>query len=653
MERITLDFETYYDKDYSLRKMTPVEYILDPRFEVILLSVKRPGRKAFTLSGDKIAQFFQLLDPNKTVIVTHNALFDMCICAWIYGFVPKLMICTMSMARAHWGHKLPRVALEVVAPFAGVGYKGKEVLKMVGLHARDIVAMGLWKAYSDYCENDSVLAEGIFEKIMAEGFPANEILVMNLVLRMAVIPQFELDNVRLNQHLNDVQTEKQNLLARAMLVGASGKSDLMSNEAFAQLLRGVGVEPPTKISPATGRQTYAFAKSDQEFTDLEEHPNPAVQALVAARLGHKSTIEETRTQRLINCSLLTWPQAYMQKRGYAGMSGMNEALMPMPLRYGGAHTHRLSGDWKLNVQNFPSRNAINNLKCSLKAPPGYTVMNIDSSQIEARIVAWLAGETDLLNQFERKLDPYKIFAAKVFGIDVSQVTKEQRFLGKTSILGLGFGLGWVRFKEQVRVKSLEAIRYSGTGNEIILEDTESVRIVNTYRGTYMGVPALWKRLNNAIPILAGAFGSFSIGPCEFMAGKISLPNGLYLHYHNLRQISTANGIEWVYDHGGKPRRLYGGALLENIVQALARIIVMDAATRIAARLENIALATLKYVGIDLALQVHDALVYVVPDEVTKFVGDVMLEEMNRRPAFAPELPLAAELTAGPSYGDCH
>jgi hypothetical protein len=634
-ERFTIDFETYYDKDYSLRKMTPVEYVLDPRFEVIMLSVKRPGKKVFNLSGDKIAQFFRLLNPDDTVVITYNSLFDMCICAWHYNFVPKLMVDAMGMVRAWHGHELRSVALAVAAPFLGVGHKGTAVAKMEGLHAADIHAAGWWPEYETYCGDDSILTEGIFDKIMGEGFPVSELLVMHHVLMMAIHPQFELNGGELAVHLQDIIQEKQVMLTKAMMVGVDGKETLMSNDKFAKLLITLGVDPPMKTSPTTGRETYAFSKSDQEFTDLEDHPDIAVQAVMAARLGHKSTIEETRTERFLSISNLIWPASYLQWRGFAP----GTKLAPMPLRYGAAHTHRLGGDWKLNVQNFPSRGVINHLKRALMARSKHKVLNIDSSQIEARIVAWLCKEWELLDQFRLGLDPYKIFAGKVFHIDTSQVTPEQRFLGKTSILGLGFGLGWVKFKHQVRVKSLEAIKYSGKGVELILEDQQSVLIVNTYRSTYPGVKQTWNALIGAIPILAGAAGSFSLGPCVFSKGKISLPNGLYLYYHNLRQ--TPDG--WLYDHAGKPRRLYGGALLENIVQALARIIVMDAALRIAERL--------KRTKINLALQVHDALVYVVPEHLAGVVGEIMKDEMNKQVAWAKELPLAAELKGGPTYGD--
>lgn len=639
-ERFTIDFETYYDKDYSLKKMTPVEYILDPRFEVIMLSVKRPGKPVINLSGDKIRMFFQLLNPDDTIMISYNSLFDMCIAAWHYNFLPKLMIDAMGMVRAWRGHQLRSVALAVAAPHIIGRHKGQAVHKMIGLRAADIRALGLWDEYEKYCGDDSELCEGIFEQLMAEGFPLGELIVMHNVLLMAIHPQFAINGQMLNVHLQGILADKSNLMVKCGLTyDANGKCpELMSNPKFAALLTSLGIDPPMKISPTTGKETFAFSKADQEFTDLEEHPDPNVQALVAARLGHKSTIEETRTERLLKISQLEWPPAYLQWRGFPA----GAKLIPMPLRYGAAHTHRLGGDWKLNVQNFPARGAINYLKCALMAFVGWKVVNTDSSQIEARIVAWLCGEWELLRQFELGLDPYKIFAAKVFQIDVSQVSAEQRFLGKTSILGLGFGLGWVKFKHQVRVKSLEALKISGKGQELILQDQQSLLIVNTYRSTYPGVPNAWKALNGAIPILAGAAGSFSFGPCVFSKGKISLPSGLYLRYDNLRQ--TPDG--WVYDYGGETRRLYGGALLENIVQALARCIVMDAATRIAARLKANG-----WGFIQLALQVHDALAYTVPDALVTSVSNIMKEEMNRRPAWAPNLPLACETKSGPTYGD--
>ena len=622
MDLITLDFETYYDKDYSLKKMTPVEYVLDPRFEVIMLAVKYPGRDPFVLEEHQIQAWLDTLDPNKTCFITHNALFDMCIMAWKYRFIPRLMVDTFGVARAMLGHILRTVSLKAVAIHLNLGFKGDYVGKVIGMRAADIKAAGMWPGYISYNVNDAVLCEGVYDALVRSGdFPMSEVVFMDTVLRMALQPRFVLDQTALAAHLMNIQTEKQNLIASVTTMGASGKSDLMSNDKFAALLESLGVEAPMKVSPTTGRATFAFAKTDTDFTDLQEHPDPRVQALVAARLGLKSTIEETRTERLLAISRLHWGHL-----GYAG-------LMPIPLRFSGAHTHRLSGDWKLNMQNLPVRKG-NLIRSALTAPPGFKVVVIDSSQIEARLVAWLCGAVDLLDQFANSLDPYSIFASFVFGRTITKADKAERFLGKTSILGMGFGVGWKKFQNTVKVSSLEQ-----TGVQITLTDEEANRFVNTYRHVNHQVPTTWRILNDNIRLLAGGQGNFSIGPCVFHPGRIRLPSGLDLKYHDLR--NTGDG--WVFSYAGKPRRLYGGALLENIIQALARIIVSDASTRIRARLDAL--------GIRLALQVHDELVYIVPDQYVAPVRAILTEEMNRRPLWAPDLPLASECEAGQTYGD--
>ena len=623
MDLITLDFETYYDKDYSLKKMTPVEYVLDPRFGVIMLAVKYPGRDPFVLEEHQIQAWLDTLDPNKTCFITHNALFDMCIMAWKYRFIPRLMVDTLGVARAMLGHILRTVSLKAVAIHLNLGFKGDYVGKVIGMRAADIKAAGMWPGYISYNVNDAVLCEGVYDALVRSGdFPMSEVVFMDTVLRMALQPRFVLDQTALAAHLMNIQTEKQNLIASVTTMGASGKSDLMSNDKFASLLEGLGVEPPMKVSPITGRAAFAFAKTDTDFLELQDHPDPRVQALVAARLGVKSTIEESRTERLLAISRLHWGHL-----GYA-------ALMPIPLRFSGAHTHRLSGDWKLNMQNLPVRKG-NLIRSALTAPPGSKVVAIDSSQIEARLVAWLCGARDLLEQFANKLDPYSIFASFVFGRTITKADKSERFLGKTSILGMGFGVGWKKFQNTVKVSSLEQ-----TGTQIILTDEEANRFVNTYRNVNHQVPTTWRTLNENIRILAGGRGSFSIGPCDFHASRIRLPSGLDLKYHDLQ--NTGDG--WVFSYGGKPRRLYGGALLENIIQALARIIISDASTRIRARLSVL--------GIHLALQVHDELVYIVPDEFVPAVQAILTQEMDRRPTWAPDLPLASECSYGQTYGDC-
>jgi len=623
MRYIWLDFETFYDsKDgYTLRKMTPVEYVLDHRFELIGCSVK-DGRhgKTFWIDGPDFAAWLATIDPTVTCMVTHNALFDMSILSWRYGFVPRLMADTLGISRAVIGYALRTVALKQVSKYLGLGIKGEAVHKMDGVSYAALRAQPwLYNEYVEYGCNDCDLCFGIFEKLVFSGrFPVQELVIMDMVLRCALQPRFLLDQQVLNTHLDRVLRDKAFMLASSI---AGDRTALNSNEQFAELLRSLGVDPPTKISPTTGKTAYAFAKTDVDFLELEEHPDHRVQALISARLGNKSTIEESRCTRMLKVANVTWP-------------GNTQGWMPIPLKFSGAHTHRLSGDWKLNAQNLPrpvkGDPQSGALRRALIAPPGYTIVPVDAAQIEARIVVWICGQWDVVDQFAAGEDVYASFASEIFGRTISKDTDPtERFVGKQGILGLGFGLGDVKFRLRLMTDSKNQ-----TGKMIELSPQESKHVVVTYRTTKPCVPATWKSLNyDGIGVLARG-GSYSLGPCVFEERAVLGPNGLRLHYHDIHQ---SDG-EWRFTYAGIPKKLYGGKLLENIVQFLARIITMDASVRIQQRM-----ARFNFQG-------HDELVYIVPTAEVSNAKEILLEEMQRRPVWAPELPLAAETGEGQSYG---
>lgn len=630
MDIITLDFETFYNTDYSLRKMSPVEYILDPRYECTGLAIKRGKEPAFWVEGDKVQEFFDSQSEN-VMCVSHNALFDMCITAWRYGWIPKVMVDTLGVSRSVLQAYLRSMSLNSVAEYLGLGCKTDALANVRNMGLDQIRAHpDLHKRHIEYGLNDVELCYGIFEKLVIEGgFPMMEIAVMDAVLRCAVQPQFRVNVDVLQQSLNTIRTEKEKTLAHVMLLGASGKSDLMSNDKFADLLRMQGVTPPTKISGTTGKTTYAFAKSDQEFIDLLEHPNVAVQALVSTRMGHKSTIEESRHERFINIANLDWPKTKYNPGGY-------QRLIPMPLRYGGAHTHRLSGDWKMNVQNMGRGS---NLRTCLEAPEGHTVIAGDESQVEARFVATLCGQEDLRLAFENGEDVYCYFASDLFGRTITKADQVERWLGKTCILGLGFGLGKDKFGGSIPVLSFNQL-----GREIPMPPEEAERVVGAYRSRYPHIAATWKLLNTTGIHALSTGNVWQWGPVTFSKETVTLPNGMKLFYHNLRQQAGGRfGTEWVFDYAGKVKRCYGGMLLENIVQALARIVVMEAMIRIRVRLQKL--------KIPLALQVHDELVFVVRDEYVEVTTKVIEHELRRRPDWLPNLPLDCEVGAGPNYGE--
>src|SRR3954469_8832143 len=95
MSVLFLDFETFYGDDYTLKKLTPPEYVLDPRYETIGCSAAVDGEDPPWLDAPAFANSLSQFDPATTTTVTFNALFDNCILAWQYGFVPSRMYCSM------------------------------------------------------------------------------------------------------------------------------------------------------------------------------------------------------------------------------------------------------------------------------------------------------------------------------------------------------------------------------------------------------------------------------------------------------------------------------------------------------------------------------------------------------------------------------
>lgn len=632
MNTVFGDFESFFDKEYSLRKMSPVEYILDPRFETIGIAVKHGhpsnDQTPYWVEGPDVQKFFDGLDPNNTCLVTHNALFDACICAWRYGFVPKLLADTLAVSRACLGHLLRSHSLANVGMHLELGVKGNALSQAIGMHLADIKANpGFYLEYIAYALNDVELCAGIYDKLVRSGvFPAEELLVDDMVLRCAVNPKFRLNTNVLAEHLQSIQVEKDSLLASSGLYrDEQGKvPDLMSNDKFAALLRTHGVEPPTKISKTTGKVTYAFAKTDPGLIELEEHPNLDVQTLVAARCGFKSTIEETRTKRMMSIASLGWPSA-------PGATS-NEQFAPVPLRNHAAHTHRLGGEWKLNYQNLQRNSRI---KEAHEAGYGNTFILADAAQIEARGVATICGQDDLRQQFADGVDVYADFAGTNFGRPINKDDNPgERFIGKIGILQLGYQAGWMSYQNALRVQSLSQLGY-----EIKIDDVEAQKVVSAYRSKYSCIKSSWNVLQNTgVDVLAHGGTAFQFGGCVFEKGSILLPNGLRLFYHDLEYRDN----EWWFTYAGKPEKIYGGKLLENITQALARIATMQAGVRTQKRLRPL--------GAELAIQVHDSLGYVVKDEFVGHVTQVIREEMSKSPDWMPRWPLAVEIQKGANYG---
>jgi DNA polymerase I-like protein with 3'-5' exonuclease and polymerase domains len=601
---ITLDFETYYAQDYTLSKGTTEEYIRSPRFEVIGVAVKVNDGPTEWFSGthEETRAFLSRYDWANSFALAHNTMFDGAIMSWRFGIKPKVWLDTLCMARALHGVEVGG-SLKAVAERYGVGEKGTEVVNAKNKRLADFTREELSR-YASYCVNDVDLTRDVF-KIMVEKFPKQELKLIDLTLRMFIDPVLDLDTGLLETHLDKIKDWKDELLEKS----GTTKEDLMSNPKFAELLKGFGVVPPMKVSPTTGKETYAFAKTDEGFKALAEDEDVRVQALVAARLGNKSTLEETRTQRFIDIS----------KRG----------LLPVPIRYYAAHTGRWGGDDKINLQNLPSRGPnAKALKRAIIAPEGHMIVEADSAQIEARVLAWLAEQGDLVTAFANKEDVYKKMASKIYGVKEETVTKDQRFVGKTTILGAGYGMGAPKF--QLQLKSF--------GTDIELHEAQ--RVIKIYREANGMISKLWKDANNSIKYMyQGSVLQFGRqGVLEVVDGGVRLPSGLVMRYDDLRGEQNEKGVEYTYKTRRGRTRIYGGKVIENVCQGIARCIIGEQMLKIAKRYRVV-------------LTVHDSIACCVPYYEADDCKAYVEECMRWTPDWAKGLPVDCEAGIGVNYGD--
>jgi DNA polymerase I-like protein with 3'-5' exonuclease and polymerase domains len=634
MKILTIDFETYYDKEYSLSKLTTEQYVRDPRFEVILVSVKVGDEPPVWFSGSMRETKFWLdqFEMHKHGVCAHHMAFDGFILNHHFGIRPKFLLDTLSMARPKHAGTIG-VSLKALSDHYTVGIKGDEVIQALGKHRCDFTPQEL-ERYAEYCVTDVQLTF-LLLRILRKDFPMGELRIIDTILRMFTEPVLQLDAHTLNTHLLDVQRRREEALASVAAI--ADVSELRSNPKFAEVLSNLGVDPPMKVSPRTGKQTYAFSKVDAQFKALLEHDDLRVQAVVAARLGVKSSIEETRTEAFLGIA----------QRG----------PMPIPISYYGAHTGRGSGWDKINPQNLPRGGA---LRKSMVAPPGHLLVACDSSQIEARVVAWLAGQKDLLQDFRNKADVYSKFASIAFGRPIDRKREEigpdglpynpdfnEGFVGKTCVLGLGFGMSGAKLHLTLKTAK----------TPVIIPEQECYRIVNTYRKTYRRIEQLWYDADTAVQIMATT-GSKEIGPTGVVTATnkaIYLPNGMQIRYPHLTQhpivgkgyayVKTRKQLaswtimkltgDWDFQ---KLTPIFGAKAIENVVQALARIIVFDQMLRIAALYRVV-------------LNAHDENVVCVPEEQAEAARDYMTEVMSIPPVWAPDLPVACEAKIGKTYGE--
>lgn len=650
---LTIDFETRWDsKEYTLSKMTTEEYIRDERFKAFGACIHELGSDRVTqwYGGDELHRILPTYDWTKTAVLAHNAQFDVAILSWVYGVQPCFIFDSLSMGRAlrgvEVGNSLAKLASEYSLP-----PKGTAVYSTDGLQ---VLTPEIEKELANYCAHDVFLCEEIFKRLVV-GYPAKELRLIDLTLRMYTRPLLQLDEDMLFNALREERTAREELLERLKITDA----DLASNDRFAELLRNVGIEPPTKKKKPTAKtpepvgDNYAFAKTDAMFQAMLNGSHEDAALLCEARLKVKSTSERTRAQRFLDIA--------------------GRGTLPVPLSYYGAATGRwtASKGSAINMQNL-KRGSF--LRKAIMAPEGHVCVVGDLSQIEPRVLAWMADYDDLLHIFNAGGDPYAMFGSQMFNIpDMSKDTHPvERQSAKSALLGCGYQLGWASFAAQLLVGFLGAkpkrytkaeakqlgvtgdyierfldwddnvvkmneIPHTCTKQELLIHCVAAKKIVDMYRATAHPVVGFWEMCQNLIQRSLADGEEYKHKCLLFRKEEIVLPNGMCLRYPDLRQRKDKESgrSQWVY--GPDATKLYAGKITNNVTQATARIVMTDGMLRVANRYPVVG-------------TVHDEQIVVVPereaDEALKWV----LGQMTVEPKYMPGIPLDADGGAHYRYG---
>ncbi|KKK72583.1 hypothetical protein LCGC14_2902410, partial [marine sediment metagenome] len=196
----------------------------------------------------------------------------------------------------------------------------------------------------------------------------------------------------------------------------------------------------------------ALAKTDEGFKQLLNHKDENIRNLMKAKIAIKS-----------------WPNWIKRVNSLVAQCKTSGDKLRVPLKFYAAHTGRWGGGEKINIQNLGGRGRgtalhplIGQVRNLLIAPDGYKLVIADSAQIEARLLAWLAGQDDLLQDFREGKSPYCSLATELFDEEVWKPTDEEKKtpegkimavrygFGKDGILGCGYGMGTLKFYTNCR-----------------------------------------------------------------------------------------------------------------------------------------------------------------------------------------------------------
>lgn len=687
---VVIDFETYWDsKTYTLSKMGPIEYVRNENFAPQLCAFAMSNGACcvdcFAVEHERLRTTFENLDTHDVAWCGHNMHgFDSLILSEFFDFHPRKIWDTIAMMRWTGLSRVCRESHAALTEFLGNGHKAAGTVVSDHKQWPDDFTPEERMFFIQYCKDDAGQCYQNAQAMLPYMTP-DALRFMSITARMATEPSFVLDEDLLLEYLSDLDAAadkaRQELMAMfSFQTNADMLAALRSADKFAVMLRSLGVEPPLKESAAktkTKREklqlaadagvpgaaeelenmqpvmTYAFSKTDVDFVLMQDHPDPRVALLVRTRLQLNSSIDRSRAETLLKF-------ARMHK--------------PLPIMLGAwlAHTGRYSAGAsadagtktdKLQFQNLSKRDpSKRKLRQAIKVPEGHVVVACDSSQIEARGLAFVANEVGLLTQFREGRDPYSELAETIFGVpwqDIKAGAKAgdkkmemYRNTGKTGILSCGYGVGYVKYSNTLLRQGIHL-------HEDLDRHHELARYAHgIYRAAHPNIVAFWKTAENVLEaMLRGESGTFGgpnndiytfgimpVGPrTDLCVPSVRFPSGYILRYPGLRAERNDRGKwQFLYDtyKGASkiPTHIYGGAFTNNLVQGLSFVdVIMYQGCR------------MDEAGIKLACNIHDAWASVVPEEQGEYVKQQMLHYMSIVPPALNGLPVACEAKIGTTF----
>lgn len=645
-----IDFETFFSEDYSLTKkdMTYLKFIKHQFFKIQSAAVRiGNGKTHYFREAGEIRDYIEeaLIENPDLVLVAQQAFFDGGIVRYHFGLEFKYCIDLPSLSRAVWPnamfHNLNAIG-ERLYPGDKSKQKSDDIAFTKGVYNWTDLIHERNERYN--IQDTDLLAEFV-QYFVNGGFPHDVLLQQSIVNMMYFKPSFHADVPLLTKARNEAEKRQEEAVQAAIkflqenarvnkhfwvtmadrdktkyptqkayneiyrrtfgMPPMKDKSELRkvltSNDKFAYLLeKGFDIPVPlkqgsSKIDPDA--MTYALGKNDVEFQAMmTAHRDLAV--VWTGRMESKSNQEKTRATTFLE---------------YADLC---DGFIPVPLRNSAAHTHRLGGTESINMQNLGRKSPC---RPALTGGGVYAINATDSSNIESRVSAWFCGHEEKLDLFRRGGDPYNETATVIFGYPVDRKSKTvdhsmQGAVGKATDLGCGYQMGADRFRDYLNAGPLGM-------DPIFLEDIPELAkysnpykyVIDKYRRANYPIKDMWDTLQSTIFDMARKSCDYELGPLLVRHERIWLPSGLSLHYPGLHKTKEGN---WAYEsRDGGLSFLFGGKLLENIIQALSQIIILRQMVWISCYLELVYGDEART-----ALQVHDEVVSAFPLEGAELTG---------------------------------